>query len=85
MLITNATAFIDGKLTTTNLLLQDGKIAAIGPDLSGAEAVDFHGDFLLPGFVDVHIHAFMGQDTMAGEDAVRHMSRELKKFGVAAF
>lgn len=85
MLITNANAFIDGKLTTTNLLLQDGKIAAIGPGLTGDEAVDFHGDFLLPGFVDVHIHAFMGKDTMAGEDAVRHMSRELKKFGVAAF
>ena len=43
------------------------------------------GDLLLPGFVDVHIHAFMGQDTMNGEEAVRHMSRELKKFGVAAF
>ncbi len=88
MLITNANAFLDGKfIPQTRILLKEGKITAIGADLSvaGEETLDLHGDYLLPGFVDVHIHAFRGKDTMNGEEAVRHMSRELRKYGVAAF
>ncbi len=88
MLIENAKAFVNGTFAEDQkVLIQDGRIAAIGPDISapGEEIVDLHGDHLLPGFVDVHIHAFMGKDTMDGEEAVRHMSRELLKFGVAAF
>lgn len=88
MIIKNANAFINGSFQSgADLQIKDGRIAAIGVDLntSGEEVLDLKGDLLLPGFVDVHIHAFMGQDTMNGEAAVRHMSRELKKFGVAAF
>lgn len=88
MLIKNAKAFMDGSFReNTDILVKDGKIAAIGTGLAveGEDILDLGGDVLLPGFVDVHIHAFMGQDTMNGEAAVRHMSREMKKFGVAAF
>ena len=88
MIIQNAKAFIDGTFhENTDILIKEGQIAAIGIGLSadGEEILNLNGDLLLPGFVDVHIHAFMGQDTMNGEQAVRHMSRELKKFGVAAF
>lgn len=88
MIIRNAKAFIQGAFREhTDILIKDGMIAQIGSQLDGAgeEVIDLQGDLLLPGFVDVHIHAFMGQDTMNGEEAVRHMSRELKKFGVAAF
>ena len=49
------------------------------------DELDLQGDYLLPGFVDVHIHAFSGHDTMSGEEAVRAMSRALYKLGVAAF
>ena len=88
MLIKNAKAFMDGSFQeNTDLLIKAGKIVEIGTNLTAVdeEVVDLGGDVLLPGFVDVHIHAFMGKDTMNGEEAVRHMSRELKKFGVAAF
>ena len=88
MLIQNAKAFMDGKFQEkTDLLIRDGRISAIGTGLAaeGEETLDLGGDLLLPGFVDVHIHAFKGMDTMQGEEAVRHMSRELKKVGVAAF
>ena len=88
MVIKNAKAFVDGTFReNTDLLIKDGKITQIGTNLpcEDEEVINLNGDVLLPGFVDVHIHAFMGMDTMNGEDAVRHMSRELKKFGVAAF
>ena len=87
MLITNAKAFLNGSFQeNTTLQVEDGKIIAINSAAPTTdEVLDLGGDLLLPGMVDVHIHAFMGQDTMNGEAAVRHMSRELRKFGVAAF
>ena len=89
MLITNATVFT-GKTFQKNLKvrLEGGKITETGENLKpadGEEVLDLAGDTLLPGFVDVHIHAFMGHDTMEGEEAVRSMSRGLAKLGVAAF
>ena len=68
--------------------LTNGTISQVGQALapqSGEAVVDLAGDYLLPGFVDVHIHAFMGHDTMQGEAAVREMSRGLYAQGVAAF
>ncbi len=71
-----------------NIRLAEGCIRAIGAELTPAadEAIlDLAGDFLLPGFVDVHTHAYMGWDAMQGEAAVRAMSRQLYDAGVAAF
>ena len=52
---------------------------------TGEERIDLHGDYLLPGFVDVHIHAFRGSDTMNGEQDIRRMSMDLAMSGTAAF
>lgn len=43
---------------TADILVVDGKIAAIGPDLSaeGAEVVDATGKLVFPGVVDAHQH-----------------------------
>ncbi|MFO1096395.1 MAG: amidohydrolase family protein [Planctomycetaceae bacterium] len=46
-------------LTDTDLLIRDGKIAAIGPDLVAEESVtkiDVAGRFLMPGIIDTHSH-----------------------------
>ncbi len=89
MLIINAVIPMnDTFLPGMRVRLDEGCIAAIGADLSpvdGEEVLDLGGDHLLPGFVDVHIHAYMGRDTMQGEEAVRSMSRGLYDAGVAAF
>ncbi len=88
MFIIHANALIDGCFQPdSTLYVRDEKVETInGPlDMTGGECLDLNGDYLLPGFVDVHIHAFKGMDMMQGEEAVRHMSRELKKLGVAAF
>lgn len=68
--------------------MADGCVTQVGPGLTaqaGETVVDLAGDYLLPGFVDVHMHAFMGHDAMDGEAAVRAMSRGLYREGVAAF
>ena len=89
MLFENAVVFTGERfLSACSVRTQSGLVAEVGESLSaapGEDHLDLSGDFLLPGFVDVHIHAFRGHDTMRGEEAVRAMSRDLAALGVAAF
>ena len=89
MLLRNAVIPMENEFVSGMCVrLENGCIAEIGKDLAaiaGETVVDLGGDYLLPGFVDVHTHAYMGRDTMQGEEAVRHMSRGLYDVGVAAF
>ncbi len=57
MLITHAT-LADGR-TDIDLLVQDGRFAAIGPGLvapEGCEVIDARGGLVSPPFVDAHFH-----------------------------
>lgn len=89
MLIKNARVFAEQRFCgDLQIRVADGVISEVGKDLpprAGEKILDLGGDYLLPGFVDVHIHAFRGHDVMEGEEAVRAMSRELAGLGVAAF
>ena len=88
MLIRNANAFIDGRfISETDVLVREGRISRIGKNLAAddAQVVDLHGDYLLPGFVDVHMHGYGGWEIMNGEDELRAICREARKKGLAAF
>lgn len=89
MLLRNANAFIGGHFHPgTEVRVHNGCVQEVGCGLVNGlyeDVIDLQGDYLLPGFVDVHIHAYRGRDTMEGEAAVRSMSRELYRSGVAAF
>jgi 5-methylthioadenosine/S-adenosylhomocysteine deaminase len=59
-----------GVLERGDILVQDGRITAVAPDLSDAvttavgdavEVLDGRGMIALPGFVDSHLHAWEGQ------------------------
>src|SRR5262245_17010944 len=47
-----------GTLPRTDVLVRDGRIEAIGPDLAaaGAEVIDAGDMIVMPGFVDTHYH-----------------------------
>lgn len=89
MLIQHAKAYLAGRFAPgTDVRIMDGLVAEVGCGLQalpGEESIDAAGQYLLPGFVDVHIHACQGHDTMRGEADVRAMSRALRAMGVAAF
>ncbi len=89
MLITNAVCFTgEGFQEGLRVRVENGVITEAEEGLllrEGEEELDLQGDYLLPGFVDVHIHGSFRQDTMLGEEAVRIMSRNLAKQGVGAF
>ena len=58
--------FPNGVREGLDLLVEDGLITAIrgqAPAM-GEEAVDLQGNYLAPGFIDLHIHGAMGYDAM---------------------
>ena len=48
----------DSRTEPASVLIEDGRIAAVGPGLAaaGAETVDLSGSVIAPGFIDVHVH-----------------------------
>ena len=79
MLVKNGTAFIGGHFTRADVRVENGKIAQIG-DLQPREGEEIRsaaGLYVLPGLVDIHIHAYAGADCMRGEGDVRRMSEGL--------
>jgi N-acetylglucosamine-6-phosphate deacetylase len=58
--------FPNGVRDGLDLLVEDGLITAIRPQspAMGEEIVDLEGNYLVPGFVDLHVHGANGRDTM---------------------
>ncbi|MBW8173644.1 amidohydrolase [Ornithinimicrobium sp. Arc0846-15] len=65
---------IEGESFEGTVVIEDGKISALGPDVEvppGADTVDAQGQWVLPGFIDAHVHlgvweegeGWAGQDT----------------------
>ena len=75
MILTNARLiFPDGIRDGLEVVVYDGKIAAIREQTQarGEEFVDLAGNYLAPGFVDLHVHGALGHDTMeASAEAFR--------------
>lgn len=43
-----------------DIAISDGRIAAVGPDLDGDDAIDLEGKAVLPGLFDCHVHVMFG-------------------------
>lgn len=76
LLIKNANVVLPNELKLTNVLIENGKIASIGYEGKADSQIDINGDFLLAGFVDLHVHGgggadFMDADPQAFETAVK--------------
>ncbi len=75
MIFTNGRMILPERVADgLSLRVADGKIAEIGPEIrvNDEEAIDLAGNFLAPGFIDLHVHGAVGRDTMeATEEAFR--------------
>ena len=70
--------FPDGIRDGLEVEARGGRITAIRPTTTSTaeEAIDLSGNYLAPGFVDVHIHGAIGRDTMeASADAFETICR----------
>jgi N-acetylglucosamine-6-phosphate deacetylase len=64
MIFSNARLILsDGIRDELELVVEEGRIAAIR-QRSGEEAINLDGNYLAPGFIDLHIHGALGRDTM---------------------
>jgi N-acetylglucosamine-6-phosphate deacetylase len=75
MILTNARLiFPDGIRDGLEVVVEKGKIAAIGEETHGRrkEVIDLSENYLAPGFIDLHVHGALGRDTMeASAEAFR--------------
>lgn len=63
--------FTDGIRDGLEIIESGGRICEIRP-VSGAGGLDLGGNYLAPGFIDLHVHGATGRDTMEGTaDAFR--------------
>jgi N-acetylglucosamine-6-phosphate deacetylase len=79
----------DGVQSPGTLVLEGDRIAdifaGVRPAAAGAELFHLENHFLVPGFIDVHVHGVDGVDTLDGPDAIAGIARRLPKYGVTAF
>jgi N-acetylglucosamine-6-phosphate deacetylase len=74
MILTNARLITpDGMRENAEIEISDGRIADIRQRRrSSSAAVDLDGNYVAPGFIDLHVHGAVGRDTMeASDDAFR--------------
>jgi len=66
LLIKNARIVLPNTVTDlTDLLIKNGKIESIGEEVRFAdEIIDVKGNYILPGFIDIHVHGGGGADFM---------------------
>ncbi|WP_036458657.1 N-acetylglucosamine-6-phosphate deacetylase [Mycoplasma leonicaptivi] len=66
-------------INCADIYIQDEKIVKIVPNNNTATQI------AVPGFIDTHIHGFMGYDVMEGEQATKMISKHLAQHGTTSF
>jgi N-acetylglucosamine-6-phosphate deacetylase len=65
MIFANARLILpDGIRDGLEVVVEGGKIAEIREQSTVGDAIDLRGNYLAPGFIDLHIHGALGRDTM---------------------
>ncbi|VDG89418.1 N-acetylglucosamine-6-phosphate deacetylase [Lysinibacillus sphaericus] len=89
ILLTNGSVVTpDGILEKGEVFIEDGVIREVGTSIQRVadQQIDAHGGYVLPGFIDMHIHGAAGADVMdATEEALQTMADVLPKEGTTSF
>jgi len=78
----------DRILTSTSLIVDGDRIAAIESTRRtppAASVIDARETFIVPGFVDVHVHGIEGHDSLDSAEAIAQIAARLPRYGVTAF
>jgi N-acetylglucosamine-6-phosphate deacetylase len=91
MIVLSGAALVlpDRILSPGTLVIDEGRIAEIRPDMPSAAAQSqfaFHGHYIVPGFIDVHVHGVAGVDTLdCSGSEIQAIAAALPRYGVTAF
>jgi N-acetylglucosamine-6-phosphate deacetylase len=78
----------DRVLSPGTLVIDGGRIAEIradGPTSPAHAMFAFHGHYIVPGFIDVHVHGVDGFDSLDAGDPIGAIAARLPRYGVSAF
>ena len=79
----------DRIITNGSLIIDGARIAGLESsrraDPAGATIVNASECYVVPGFVDVHVHGVEGFDTLDDGDAVAEIASRVPRYGVTAF
>ncbi len=86
----HATVFCGGELLEDHaLMVEDGKITKIAPSnefiQDETRVIDAQGDFLVPGFIDLHIHGMHSFLVDNGKEDIEQISSLLPQYGITGF
>jgi N-acetylglucosamine-6-phosphate deacetylase len=76
---------LDDRVASGRVLVEGDRILAVELDDADGGSDPDSAPFLAPGFVDVHVHGWGGQDAMGDGAALDGMARALLRRGVTSF
>ncbi len=86
MILKNAKIVLHDKVIDNGyLIIEHGKIKEIGEKYQG-DGIDLKSAYLMPGFIDLHIHGRSGYDVIEGtSDAINTIIKDLPSEGTTGF
>ncbi len=88
MIVLSGAALVlpDRMLSPGTLVIDGDRIADVRADATASSGSSpFHDHYVVPGFIDVHVHGVDGVDSLDGADAIASIARRLPCYGVTAF
>jgi N-acetylglucosamine-6-phosphate deacetylase len=90
MIVLSGAALVlpDRILSPGTLVIDEGRIRDIRSDSPSAGSQTqfaFHGHYIVPGFIDVHVHGVEGVDSLDDGSAIDAMAARLPRYGVTGF
>lgn len=85
--IKNAKIVLEDRIEEGKVLLFSDKIEKITDNIpEGYEVIDAHGGYVTPGFIDLHIHGYLGKDVCdANAESIRTIAGGIVENGVTGF
>ncbi|AXK51207.1 N-acetylglucosamine-6-phosphate deacetylase [Spiroplasma alleghenense] len=87
MILKNAKIVLENKIITNGYLeIKDDRIFRIKEGSCGLEGVDLRGSWIVPGFIDVHVHGGYGVDFETGTvDGFNKFAKNVSREGITKY
>lgn len=90
MVLSGADVVLANRILSPGTVIVDGDrivdiVSSVRPASPGVVHVDLSKHYIVPGFIDMHVHGVQGFDTLDGGTGLRAMASRLPAYGVTAF
>ena len=87
MIVISGAALVlpDRILSPGTLIIEGTRIAEVRAGPHPDSSLSLRGHYVVPGFIDVHVHGVEGIDSLDGGHVIAAMSERLPRYGVTAF